>query len=123
MHNIGIRIQLIVFLFFLFIYNSVVFSQDAPTFNGQPIALPTDELTIEYILSTLNRAVTKQSPEQLQTLKDNGYKRLWVNIPSTAMLGMPMKDYLQTLMAVLSYHQRIKKQHYLMNIDSQQIFQ
>ena len=91
MHNIGIRIQLIVFLFFLFIYNSVVFSQDAPTFNGQPIALPTDELTIEYILSTLNRAVTKQSPEQLQTLKDNGYKRLWVNIPSTAMVGQQVK--------------------------------
>ena len=87
------RIFLIVVFFFCSV--GAIFSQTAPTFNGMPISLPTDELTIEYILITLGRAVVNQSPEQLQTLRDNEYSQLWLHAPSTAMIGENIKFTVQ----------------------------
>lgn len=77
-------------LFFLlsiiFIYQ-LALSQTPPTFNGKPITLPTDRLTINYIIETLSRAAVSQSPEQLQTLRDNEYNSLWLHCPSVAVAG------------------------------------
>jgi hypothetical protein len=87
------RMFLIVVFFFCSL--GTIYSQTFPTFNGMPISLPTDELTIEYILNTLGRAVRNQSPEQLQTLRDNEYNQLWLHVPSTAMIGENVKFTVQ----------------------------
>ena len=86
-----------VFLIVVFLFSLIgtIFSQTAPTFNGIPVSLPTDELTIEYILNTLGRAVRNQSPEQLQTLRDNEYNQLWLHAPSTAVIGENVKFTVQ----------------------------
>jgi hypothetical protein len=90
MKNFIIKIKLFVVMTLLISFSNTVFSQ-VPTFNGKPITVPTDELTIEYILSILNRATKNQSPEQLQTLKDNEFKQLWIHIPSTTVVGHKVK--------------------------------
>ena len=92
---LSVKIRLITLLLFLIYFNFDVFSQTPPTFNGQPIVLPTDKLTIEYILASFDRAVINQSAEQLQTLKDNEYFQLWLHAPSTAIVDQNIKFSVQ----------------------------